>query len=107
MKPENYDGYFARAKSYFEMGNYVEALKDTQMALDRCNSKTTSLDIINVLVRLRDDITRKQNVCLTTSKIQVHAPPSSHISSSTSSRMSQHDDDDDGGAEEGDISTDL
>lgn len=59
MKPENYDGYFARAKSYYEYGNYSEALKDIQLAIER--SQPTTLEIRNILIRLRDDIRHKND----------------------------------------------
>lgn len=57
IKPNNYDGFYARSKALLEYGNFEEALKDAKSAIDR--SKNTSVDIRETLSRLHEDLTKK------------------------------------------------
>lgn len=35
IKPNNYEGYYARAKALMKANNFVDALADTQLALEK------------------------------------------------------------------------
>lgn len=58
IKPDNYDGYFARSKAYLEFGNLSEALRDAKLAVQKSNSTTP--EIKNTLLLLHDNIIQKQ-----------------------------------------------
>lgn len=67
LKPNNYDGYYARAKALLEVGDIHEALKDAKHALER--SKNQSIDIKDALIRLHDDLSKRS---LTSSRHAVY-----------------------------------
>lgn len=59
LRPENYEGYYARSKAYMELERLDEALFDARMALER--SAGASADIQKILVRLQDDLEQRRN----------------------------------------------
>uniref|UniRef100_A0AAG5CPM9 RING-type domain-containing protein n=1 Tax=Anopheles atroparvus TaxID=41427 RepID=A0AAG5CPM9_ANOAO len=58
IKPNAYDGYYARAKALMEYGSYTEALRDASAALAR--AQTTTPDIRDTLTRLHSDLQKRQ-----------------------------------------------
>lgn len=61
-KPNNYDGYYARAKALMEANNLEEALIDTQRALDKVKLQQKyqkiSTDVLETLNRLNNELTK-------------------------------------------------
>lgn len=57
LKPQNYDGYYARAKASMEVGNLTDALFDARSAVER--SKTQSPEIKEALTRLHTDLAKR------------------------------------------------
>lgn len=57
LKPNNYDGFYARAKALMEVGNIAAALLDAKAALDR--SATQTVEIKTALLRLHDDLEKR------------------------------------------------
>ncbi|XP_055540780.1 protein TANC2 isoform X2 [Wyeomyia smithii] len=57
IKPNAYDGYYARSKASMEYGNFSEALKDAGTALTKCHS--ASLEIRETLTRLHSDLQKR------------------------------------------------
>uniref|UniRef100_A0A182M6Z2 Orc1-like AAA ATPase domain-containing protein n=1 Tax=Anopheles culicifacies TaxID=139723 RepID=A0A182M6Z2_9DIPT len=58
IKPNAYDGYYARAKALMESGNYSEALRDASAALAR--AQPTTVEIRETLTRLHGDLQKRQ-----------------------------------------------
>ncbi|XP_052869330.1 protein TANC2 [Anopheles cruzii] len=58
IKPNAYDGYYARSKALMEYGNYTEALRDASTALAR--AQTTTPEIRDTLTRLHGDLQKRQ-----------------------------------------------
>ncbi|XP_049533516.1 protein TANC2 isoform X2 [Anopheles darlingi] len=58
IKPNAYDGYYARSKALMEHGNYGEALRDASTALAR--AQQTSPEIRETLTRLHSDLQKRQ-----------------------------------------------
>lgn len=58
IKPNAYDGYYARSKALMEHGNYAEALRDASTALAR--AQQTSPEIRDTLTRLHSDLQKRQ-----------------------------------------------
>lgn len=54
LRPDNYEGYYARAKALMELNNIDEALNDAREATNR--SFNASVDIQQVLLRLQNDL---------------------------------------------------
>lgn len=54
LRPDSYEGYYARSKVNIEMGRMADAMTDAKSAYDK--SDNASMDIKNVLRRLQDDI---------------------------------------------------
>ncbi|XP_055636122.1 protein TANC2 isoform X2 [Toxorhynchites rutilus septentrionalis] len=63
IKPNAYDGYYARSKALMEYGNFGEALKDAGTAL--LKSHSTSPEIRETLTRLHSDLQKRQMHALT------------------------------------------
>lgn len=59
LRPNSYEGFYARAKANFEYGHLNKALTDTQLAIQK--SVNSSQEIRNVLGRLREDIFHAQS----------------------------------------------
>ncbi|XP_058455784.1 protein TANC2 isoform X2 [Malaya genurostris] len=57
IKPNAYDGYYARSKALMECGNYVEALRDAGVAITKSHS--ASLEIRETLTRLHSDLKKR------------------------------------------------
>ncbi|XP_065085267.1 protein TANC2 isoform X2 [Ochlerotatus camptorhynchus] len=57
IKPNAYDGYYARSKARMEYANYGEALRDAGIALTKAHS--TSLEIRETLTRLHSDLQKR------------------------------------------------
>lgn len=57
LRPDSYEGYYARSKVNIEMGRMDEAMNDAKMAFER--SEKASNDIKNVLRRLQDDVNHR------------------------------------------------
>uniref|UniRef100_A0A182NCZ4 Protein TANC2 n=1 Tax=Anopheles dirus TaxID=7168 RepID=A0A182NCZ4_9DIPT len=58
IKPNAYDGYYARAKALMEQGSYGEALRDASAALAR--AQPTTVEIRETLTRLHGDLQKRQ-----------------------------------------------
>ncbi|XP_058055857.1 protein TANC2 [Anopheles bellator] len=58
IKPNAYDGYYARSKALMEYGNYTDALRDASTALAR--AQTTTPEIRDTLTRLHGDLQKRQ-----------------------------------------------
>lgn len=60
IKPNNYDGYYARAKALMEANNLEEALIETQRALDKVKLQQkyqkVSTDVLETLSRLSNEL---------------------------------------------------
>jgi tetratricopeptide (TPR) repeat protein len=60
IKPNNYDGYYARAKALMEANNLNEALIETQRALDKVKLQQkyhkVSSDVLETLTRLSTEL---------------------------------------------------
>lgn len=54
LRPDNYEGYYARAKAFMELNNIDEALNDAREAVNR--SVTAAVDIQQILLRLQNDL---------------------------------------------------
>lgn len=54
LRPDNYEGYYARAKSFMELNNIDEALNDAREAINR--SVNASVDIQQILLRLQTEL---------------------------------------------------
>jgi tetratricopeptide (TPR) repeat protein len=65
IKPNNYDGYYARAKGLMEANNLEEAFIDTQRALDKVKTQQKyhkiSSDVIETLSRLHTELSKHVN----------------------------------------------
>lgn len=57
MRPDSYEGYYARSKVHLEMVRMNEAMSDAKKAYERSNKAST--DIKNVLRRLQEDISQR------------------------------------------------
>lgn len=57
LKPDTYEGYFARAKAYLENGSITEALKDSKMSIEK--AVNTSSDTKKILIRFQDDLSQR------------------------------------------------
>lgn len=57
LKPQSYDGYYARAKALLEVNNISDAFRDAKHALER--SKNQSIEIKDALIRLHDDLSKR------------------------------------------------
>jgi hypothetical protein len=62
IKPNNYDGYYARAKALMEASSLEDALMDTQRALDKVKLQQKyqkiSVDVLETLNRLYEELNR-------------------------------------------------
>ncbi|XP_035899311.1 protein TANC2 isoform X1 [Anopheles stephensi] len=58
IKPNAYDGYYARSKALMEQGNYSDALRDASAALAR--AQPTTAEIRETLTRLHGDLQKRQ-----------------------------------------------
>ncbi|KAG5673330.1 hypothetical protein PVAND_003390 [Polypedilum vanderplanki] len=62
IKPNNYDGYYARAKALMEANNIEEALGDTQRALEKVKLQQkyqkVSTEVIDTLTRLHNELSK-------------------------------------------------
>uniref|UniRef100_A0A4Y0BL15 RING-type domain-containing protein n=1 Tax=Anopheles funestus TaxID=62324 RepID=A0A4Y0BL15_ANOFN len=58
IKPNAYDGYYARSKALMEQGSYSEALRDASAALAR--AQPTTAEIRETLTRLHGDLQKRQ-----------------------------------------------
>lgn len=54
LRPDNYEGYYARAKSLMELNSIDEALSDAREAINR--SASASVDIQQILLRLQREL---------------------------------------------------
>ena len=54
LRPETYEGFYARAKTHMELGNQTEALNDAKAALEK--SSMAPIEIKKVLMRLQEEI---------------------------------------------------
>lgn len=54
LRPDNYEGYYARAKAFMELNDIDAALNDAQEAINK--SINASVDIQQVLVRLQKEL---------------------------------------------------
>ncbi|XP_052565733.1 protein TANC2 isoform X3 [Culex pipiens pallens] len=62
IKPNAYDGYYARSKALVEYGNYGEALRDAGVALTK--SHATSIEIRETLTRLHSDLQKRHMLAI-------------------------------------------
>lgn len=66
LKPNNYDGYYARAKASMEANNFSDALADTQQALEKVKLQQkyqkVSLEVKETLSRLCDELNKRVDV---------------------------------------------
>uniref|UniRef100_A0A1Q3FMG5 RING-type domain-containing protein n=1 Tax=Culex tarsalis TaxID=7177 RepID=A0A1Q3FMG5_CULTA len=62
IKPNAYDGYYARSKALMEYGNYGEALKDAGVALTKSHS--TAIEIRETLTRLHGDLQKRHMLAI-------------------------------------------
>lgn len=62
IKPNAYDGYYARSKALMEYGNYGEALRDAGVALTK--SHATSIEIRETLTRLHSDLQKRHMLAI-------------------------------------------
>lgn len=60
LRPDSYEGYYARSKVLIEMSRMSEAMNDAKKALE--HSDKASSDIKNVLRRLQEDISQRVQV---------------------------------------------
>ncbi|XP_055610896.1 protein TANC2 isoform X2 [Uranotaenia lowii] len=97
IKPNAYDGYYARAKALMEYGNFGEALKDAGTALTK--SQATSIEIRDTLTRLHSDLQKRHMQALADASCAMLGVDGSTRSSSVHSNRSI--------AESMDIITDL
>ncbi|XP_058821683.1 protein TANC2 isoform X2 [Topomyia yanbarensis] len=63
IKPNAYDGYYARSKALMEHGKYGEALRDAGVALTKSHS--ASLEIRETLTRLHSDLKKRHMHAMT------------------------------------------
>ncbi|KAJ6636025.1 Protein TANC2 [Pseudolycoriella hygida] len=54
LRPDNYEGYYARAKAFMDLNNVEEALNDAREAINK--SINTSVDIQQILLRLEQEL---------------------------------------------------
>lgn len=59
LRPDNYEGYYARAKAHLEVNNIADALLDANQAIE--TSKNASIDIKKILLRLQEDLQQRAN----------------------------------------------
>lgn len=63
IKPNNYDGYYARSKALMEANNFSDALADTRQALDKVRLQQKyqkiSVEVKETLSRLEDELTKQ------------------------------------------------
>lgn len=62
LRPDNYEGYYARAKAFMELNNIDEALQDAREAIAReaiNRSVNASGDIQQILLRLQDELCQR------------------------------------------------
>lgn len=80
LKPNNYDGFYARAKALMEVGNTRAALSDAKSALERAVNQT--IEIKTALIRLHGDLEKKclqestdsKNFYTELTDLQIHSP---------------------------------
>ncbi|XP_021708757.1 protein TANC2 isoform X2 [Aedes aegypti] len=82
IKPNAYDGYYARSKALMEYGNYGEALRNASMALTKAQS--TSMEIRETLTRLHSDLQKRHM------QAQAEAGHSSALSENSTRSSSVH-----------------
>lgn len=69
MRPENYEGYYARAKAHLDNGDISSATNDTKTAIEY--AKHSSIDIKKVLLRLQEELAqRSQQQLVKTTRLQ-------------------------------------
>nr|XP_029718771.1 protein TANC2-like isoform X1 [Aedes albopictus] len=83
IKPNAYDGHYARSKALMEYGNYGEALRDAGLALTKAQS--TSLEIRETLTRLHSDLQKRHMQALAEAG---HASALSGLGGDSSTRSS-------------------
>lgn len=54
LRPNNYEGYYARAKAFMELNNIDGALNDAREAINK--SVNASVDIQQILLRLQNEL---------------------------------------------------
>jgi tetratricopeptide (TPR) repeat protein len=63
LKPNNYDGYYARAKGLLEVNDFDKALIDARTALEKVKLQQKyqhlSTDVTETLIRLYDELSKK------------------------------------------------
>lgn len=63
IRPNNYDGYYARAKASLEGHNFEEAINDTRTALEKLKLQQKyqkiSTDVQDTLNRLYDELKKQ------------------------------------------------
>lgn len=57
LRPDNYEGYYARAKALMEVDSADDALRDAKLALDK--AANASMDIQKILQRLQSDLSQR------------------------------------------------
>lgn len=57
LRPDNYEGYYARSKAFMELNDIDAALNDAQEAITR--SVNASVDIQQILLRLQQELYQK------------------------------------------------
>lgn len=57
MRPENYEGYYARAKAHLDNQDVAAASKDTATAIEY--AKHSSIEIKKVLLRLQEELNQR------------------------------------------------
>lgn len=66
IKPNSYDGYYARAKASMEAKNFSNALADTQKALEKVKLQqeyqNVSVEVKETLMRLCDELNKQIDV---------------------------------------------
>ena len=63
IKPNNYDGYYARAKGLLEMHRYTDALNDAKQAIEKVKLQQKyqkiSVEVQETLLRLHEELSKK------------------------------------------------
>lgn len=59
IKPNSYDGYYARSKALMEMNNFEEAVVDAKSALEKAHKQQISADIAETLEKLYEELVLK------------------------------------------------
>lgn len=57
LRPDNYEGYYARSKAHMELNHFEEALHDAKLAVEK--SGNAGGDIQKILARLQDELTQR------------------------------------------------